>query len=219
LLLIAIACIAGKVLNIRWQDVSTTGGTLWHKYTLTGSLFILVMNSFTAMKTRGILTTAVVLTIFVGLYFGNTNFMVSSASAASSNPLQSSSHVTIQNTTTSSQDPLPGHQGHQLAMVLPPRSDGKLWVGTVTWTSSKPVELAVLHGYNNVPADATHGVPLISKPPSGAVAITLIGAEHPLEEATATFVGSAVAFHLSGAKFTVTYSVDATANAPMKIRH
>jgi hypothetical protein len=47
--------------------------------------------------------------------------------------------VTIQNTTTSSQEPLPEYQGHQLAMVLPPRSDGKLWVGTVTWTSSKPV--------------------------------------------------------------------------------
>jgi hypothetical protein len=194
---------------------------------LTGSLFILVMNPFTEMKTRlGILTTAVVVTIFVGLFFGNTNFMVSSASAAPSNPLQSSSHVTIQNTTTSSQDPLPGHQAHQLAMVLPPRSDGKLWVGTVTWTSSKPVELVVLHGYNNVSADAAHGVPLIATPPTGALAITLIGPKQfmpsgdPVPSGTAPFVGSAVAFHtLSGAKFTVTYSVDATANTPMKIRH
>jgi hypothetical protein len=104
-------------------------------------------------------------------------------------------------------------------MVLPPRSDGKLWVGTVTWTSSKPVELVVS-------ADAAHGVPLISKPPAGAVAITLIGPRQfmpsgdPVPSGTAPFVGSAVAFHtLSGAKFTVTYSVDATANTPMKIRH
>jgi hypothetical protein len=200
---------------------------VYYETTLTGSLFILITNSFTTMKTRlGMLTTAVVVTIFVGLFFGNTNFMVSSASAASSNPLQSSSHVTIQNTTTSSQDPLPGHQGHQLAMVLPPRSDGKLWVGTVTWTSSKPVELVVLHGYNNVSADAAHGVPLIAKPPTGALAITLIGprqfmpSANPVPSGTAPFVGSAVAFHtLSGAKFTVTYSVDATANTPMKIRH
>jgi hypothetical protein len=185
------------------------------------------MNSFTAMKTHlGILATAVVVTIFVGLFFGNTNFMVSSASAASSNPLQSSLHVTIQNTTISSQDPLPGHQGHQLAMVLPPRSDGKLWVGTVTWTASKPVELVILHGYNNVSANAAHGVPLIAIPPSGAVAITLIKPDqfmppgNPVPSGTAPFVGSAVAFHtLSGAKFTVTYSVDATANTPMKIRH
>lgn len=61
--------------------------------------------------------------------------------------------MTIQNTTTSVQDPLPGHQGHQAAVILPPRSDGKLWVGTVTWASSKLVELVVLNGYNNVSAE------------------------------------------------------------------
>jgi hypothetical protein len=177
------------------------------------------------MKTRlAILTTAVVVTIFVGLFFGNTNFMVSSASAKSSNLLQSSSHVTIQNTTTSGVDPLPGHQGHQLVMVLPPRADGKVWVGTVTWTTSKPVELVVLHPYKNLTtADAAHGVPLIAVPPSGAVAITLIKPDqfmpsgNPVPSGTAPFVGTAVAFHtLSGAKFTVTYSVDATANSPTK---
>jgi hypothetical protein len=173
-----------------------------------------------------IMITAAVATIFVGLFFGTANVVVPSAFAAPpKNPLQSSSHVTIQNTTTSSQDPLPGHQGHQLAMVLPPRSDGKLWAGTVTWTSSKPVELVVLHGYNNVSADTAHGVPLISKPPSGAVAITLIGpnqfmpSSNPVPSGTAPFVGSAVAFHtLSGAKFTVTYSVDATANTLTKTK-
>jgi hypothetical protein len=171
----------------------------------------------------GITTTAVVLTIFVGLFFGNTNIVVSSVYAAPPNPLQSLSHVTIQNTTTSSQDPLPGHQGHQAAIILPPRGDGKLWVGTVTWTSSKPVELVVLHAYKNVSTDAAHGVPLIAKPPSGAVAITLIGpnqfmpSSNPVPSGTANFVGSAVAFHtLSGAKFTVTYSVDARANSLTK---
>jgi hypothetical protein len=41
---------------------------------------------------------------------------------------------------------------------------------------------------------------------------------NPVPSGTASFVGSAVAFHtLSGAKFTVTYSLDATANTPMKI--
>jgi hypothetical protein len=183
------------------------------------------MISFTEMKTLlGILTTAVIVTIFVGLFFGNTNFMVSSASAESSNPLQSSSHVTIQNTTTSSQDPLPGHQAHQATIILPPRADGKVWVGTVTWTASKPVELVVLHPYKNLTtADAAHGVPLIAVPPSGAVAITLIKPDqfmpsgNPVPSGTAPFVGTAVAFHtLSGAKFTVTYSVDATANSPTK---
>jgi hypothetical protein len=170
-----------------------------------------------------IVATAAVLTVFVGLFFGSTNFMVPPASAQQ-DPLQSLSHVTVQNTTTSVQDPLPGHQGHQLAMILPPRSDGRLWVGIVTWTASKPVELVVLHGFTNTTTiDSTHGVPLISKPPSGAVAITLVGpnqfmpASNPVPSGTAPFVGSAVAFHtLSGEKFTVTYSVDADANTPIR---
>lgn len=169
------------------------------------------------------ITTAAVLAAFIGL-FGTTSVAVP-ALAEPASPLQTSSHVTIQNTTASAQDPLPGHQGHQAAIILPPRDDGKLWVGTVTWTASKPVELVILHAYNNLTTpDAAHGVPLIAKPPTGAVAITLIGpkqfmpSSNPVPSGTADFVGSAVAFHtLSGAKFTVTYSLDAVANTPMKI--
>jgi len=175
------------------------------------------------MKTRvSVISATVVLVAFVGLFLGTTSVAVPLASAApAKDPLQTSTHVTIQNTAVSGPDPLPGHQGHQATIVLPPRTDGKLWVGTVTWTSSKPVELVVLHGYTNVTADSAHGVPLIAKPPTGAVAITLITptqfapASDTIASGTAPFVGSAVAFHtLSGAKFTVTYSVDATANSP-----
>ncbi|MFZ0511447.1 MAG: hypothetical protein WAM14_07570 [Candidatus Nitrosopolaris sp.] len=177
------------------------------------------------MKTSvNLITTTVVLAAFVGLFFGTTSVAIPSASATpAESPLQTLTHVTIQNTTTSVQDPLPGHQGHQAAIILPPRDDGKLWVGIVTWTASKPVELVVLHGYTNVTTDSAHGVPLIAKPPTGALAITLIGpnqfmpSSNPVPSGTAPFVGSAVAFHtLSGAKFTVTYSLDATANTPTK---
>ena len=60
-------------------------------------------------------------------------------------------------------DPLPGHSTHQLVMALPPRGDGKVWVGPVSWTASKPVEIVVLHGYNSsVTADTAHGQPLIA---------------------------------------------------------
>jgi hypothetical protein len=142
-------------------------------------------------------------------------------------PLQSETHVTVQNTTTSVQDPLPGHQGHQLALILPPRSDGKVWVGTVTWTSSKPVELVVLHGYTNVTsADAAHGVPLKAPFGSGAVAITLIAPSQsgtivsgPVPSGSVPFAGTAVALHtLSGQRFTATYTVDATANSLTKTK-
>ena len=123
--------------------------------------------------------------------------------------------VTIQKTGVSDTDPLPGHSGHQLVMALAPRSDGKVWVGTVTWTASKPVEVVVLHGYNsNVTADAAHGQPLTAPFGSGAVAISLIktASGTPVASGTMPFAGNALAFHtLSGDKFTVTYTVDATA--------
>jgi hypothetical protein len=54
-----------------------------------------------------------------------------------------------------------GNSGHQLVMALPPRTDGKVWVGVVTWSSSKPVEVLVFQGYNSsVTPDSAHGQPL-----------------------------------------------------------
>jgi hypothetical protein len=180
------------------------------------------------MKRSVSLTTAtVVMTIFAGLFFGTAGVVVPSALAAPpKSPLQTSSHVTIQNTTISGQDPLPGHQGHQAALILPPRADGKLWVGTITWTASKPVELVVLHGYTNVTSDAAHGVPLKAPFGSGAVAITLIAPSQsgsivsgPVPSGSVPFAGTAVALHnLNGQKFTATYTVDAVANTPTKTK-
>jgi hypothetical protein len=123
--------------------------------------------------------------------------------------------VTIQKTGVSSPDPLPGHSAHQLVMALPPRTDGKVWVGTVTWTASKPVEVVVLQGYNSsVIADTAHGQPLTAPFGSGAVAISLVKTPSgtPIASGSMPFAGNALAFHtLSGAKFTVTYTVAATA--------
>jgi hypothetical protein len=123
--------------------------------------------------------------------------------------------VTLQKTGISDTDPLPGHSGHQLVMALAPRSDGKVWVGTVTWTASKPVEVVVLHGYNSsVTADAAHGQPLTAPFGTGTVAISLIktASGTPVASGAMPFAGNALAFHtLSGEKFTVTYTVDATA--------
>jgi hypothetical protein len=124
--------------------------------------------------------------------------------------------VTIQKTGVSSTDPLPGHSAHQLVMALPPRSDGKIWVGTVTWTASKPVELVVLQGYNStVKPDSEHGSPLTAPiGPGKEVAISLVKTNSgtPVASGSFPFAGNAVAFHtLSGAKFTVTYTVAATA--------
>ena len=138
-----------------------------------------------------------------------------SASQTSSGGEQADT-VTIQKTAESTVDPLPGHSAHQLVMALPPRGDDKVWVGTVTWSASKPVEVVVLHGFNStVKPDSEHGSPLTAPMgPGKEVAISLVKTNSgtPVASGSMRFVGNAVAFHtLSGAKFTVTYSLDAVA--------
>jgi hypothetical protein len=139
-----------------------------------------------------------------------------SSGSGSGGEEQQSDTVTIQKTAESTVDPAPGHSGHQVVMALPPRDDGKVWVGTVTWTASKPVEIVVLHGYNStVKPDSEHGSPLTTSiVPGKEVAISLVKTSSgtPVASGSMTFVGNVVGFHtLSGAKFTVTYSLDAVA--------
>jgi hypothetical protein len=152
---------------------------------------------------------------------GNTTGNATSAKPASSSmqsPAASAANVTgnvtIQKTGVSNKDPLPGHSAHQLVMALPPRSDGKVWVGTVTWTASKPVEVVVLHMYNSsITADAAHGQPLIAPFGNGSVAISLVKTPSgtPVASGSMPFAGNALAFHtLNGDKFVVTYTADAT---------
>ena len=56
---------------------------------------------------------------------------------------------TAQKTAVSNAGKLPIHQSHQVVTVLPPRTDEKVWVGTVTWASSKPIEVEMWHFYNS----------------------------------------------------------------------
>ena len=52
-------------------------------------------------------------------------------------------------TITSSQDPGQGHQNHQLALILSP-NEGTLYDGSMTFTSSQPVQIGLLHEINYV---------------------------------------------------------------------
>ena len=166
-----------------------------------------------ALGGLGVITTTTVNAQVPGMTTSQENTTTAQQQSTPATP--TSDTVTIQKTGVSSPDPLPGHSAHQLVMALPPRSDGKVWVGTVTWTASKPVEVVVLHGYNSsVTADAAHGQPLTAPFGNGAVAISLIKTPSgtPVASGTMPFAGNALAFHtLSGDKFTVTYTVDATA--------
>ena len=137
------------------------------------------------------------------------------SSSSSSNPPD---HYVVQKTAASDKDPLPGHSSHQLVMAIPPRTDGKIWTGTISWTASKPVELVILHKYDNasVTANKTFAKPLTAPFGGGEVAISLfkVPSNSPVNSGSVNFVGNAVAFHtLNGAKFIVTYTADARAES------
>ncbi|MGA7367847.1 MAG: hypothetical protein WBX01_01870 [Nitrososphaeraceae archaeon] len=144
--------------------------------------------------------------------------LLSALSIASAQEEELPTEVVMQGTQTSMQDPLPGHEGHQLVMALPPRGDGLVWVGDATWVSSKPVEVVVLHGYNSSAVSnqtsAQFGEPLKAPFGDGEVAITLVKPDSgtPVPSGSIPFAGNALAFHtLSGDPFAVTYTIAATA--------
>jgi hypothetical protein len=84
--------------------------------------------------------------------------LLDSLSIASSPPINSSSFILqvfaqdqevpykVQNTIASAytsksiQDPLPGHEMHQVVTAAPSRSDGKIYSGLVTFSASVPVK-------------------------------------------------------------------------------
>jgi hypothetical protein len=135
-----------------------------------------------------------------------------------------------QGTVASGQDPLPGHESHEIAFVLPPRNDGGVYSGVLTYTASKPVEVVVLHNYdpqNSTDVPEAYGTELTSPLPdgSGNVAITLFQPpyEAGINSASVPFTGNALALHmLEDDPFTATYTVNAfatqaeNANAPLE---
>ena len=90
------------------------------------------MNKLTVILIIGILTTGI--------------FFVSSTSDQFVDA-GSRKKIHFTQTLTSSQDPGQGHENHQLAFVLSPNK-GTLYDGSMTFTSSEPVQIVVLHEIN-----------------------------------------------------------------------
>ncbi len=106
-------------------------------------------------------------------------------------------------TITSSQDPGQGHQNHQLALILSP-NEGTLYDGSMTFTSSEPVQLVVLHEINSQEAK---GQPIWTVNGNTVYGLTLIDLGE--KSGSFEFTGAALALHSSNSKeFTVTVSVD-----------
>jgi hypothetical protein len=130
--------------------------------------------------------------------------------------------LVVQNTSASKQDPVPGHAAHQLVLVAPPRQDGKVWAGVVTFTASKPVDVVVLHPYNKpqvVTTNQSFGEPLNAPNPFApgqniAISVMTKQTDRPIFSGSLPFVGTALAFHTTtGEPFTVSYSFDAEAKS------
>jgi hypothetical protein len=176
------------------------------------------------INTRLSIAIAVVVgaTLLVGSISSSSSYQTSGQQAfAQGQPQQQGDSLVLQNTTTSIQDPVPGHSGHQLALVAPPREDGKIWSGVVTFTASKPVDVVVLHPYNKPQtANQTTGEPLNAPNPFALgqnIAITLMTkqTDRPIFSGSLPFAGTALAFHTTnGEPFVVTYTVVAEAKSP-----
>ena len=117
-----------------------------------------------------------------------------------------------QGTMTSIQDPPPGHEAHQLALILPPRDDKAIYQGTLTYTASKPTEVVILQNYaNDTNVDNAYYGSVANAPlGEGLVAISLLTPEYggPIVSASIPFAGNALALHnIEGEPFVATYTV------------
>jgi hypothetical protein len=159
---------------------------------------------------------AVASIVSIGIY-SSANIFGVSASAASPLTVSSNDTYTAQKTAMSNAGKLPIHQTHQVVTVLPPRSDDKVWVGTISWASSKPIELEMWHFFNStLKPDSEHGIPVTTPYQGGNKTLAFSLLKQPsgtsLPSGTANFAASELSFHtLDGSKYTVAYTVDAVA--------
>lgn len=106
-------------------------------------------------------------------------------------------------TITSIQDPGLGHENHQLALILSPNQD-TLYDGSMTFTSSEPVQLVVLH---EIDPQQDKGQPTWSVDGKTIYGLSLIDLDK--KSGSFEFTGAALALHSPNSKeFTATVSID-----------
>ena len=106
-------------------------------------------------------------------------------------------------TMTSSQDPGQGHENHQLSLILSP-NEGTIYDGSMTFTSSEPVQIVVLH---EITSQDSKGQPTWSVDGKTIYGLSLIDLQK--KSGSFEFTGAALALHSPNSKeFTSTVSVD-----------
>jgi hypothetical protein len=115
----------------------------------------------------------------------------------------STKKVHFTQTITSSQDPGRGHENHQLALILSP-NEGTLYDGSMTFTSSDPVQIVVFH---EITSQDAKGQPTWTVDGKTVYGLSLIDLKE--KSGSFEFTGAALALHSPNSKeFTSTVSVD-----------
>jgi plastocyanin len=131
--------------------------------------------------------------------------------------------VVRQGTVISSQDPLPGHEDHQRATILPFREDGTIYSGVLTYTATEPVEIAIVNMQTlneteqsilNATDDGELGTLFTTQLDNQtSLSISYVTPSYvgsPVPSASIPFVGNAIWLHtLSGEPFASTFVVNA----------
>jgi hypothetical protein len=136
-----------------------------------------------------------------------------------------------QGTVTSSPSPLPGREGEQSAVILPPR-ENEVYAGTLTYTASEPVQVAILQMQDlnnteqqllNVTEDGFGTLLTSQLDNETSLALTIITPDYgdsPVPAASIPFAGNALLLHtLDGTPFVATYTVDAVAQQPETVNN
>jgi plastocyanin len=131
--------------------------------------------------------------------------------------------IVQQGIVTSSQDPLPGHEEHQRATILPFRPDGSVYSGVLTYTATEPVQLVILDMQTlnttertllDAAEDELETELLTSQLDNEtSIVISIITPEYgdtPVPSASIPFAGNVIWLHtLDGEPFTASYTVTA----------
>jgi hypothetical protein len=155
--------------------------------------------------------------VITGVLFASLlTILVTAQSAMAQTPTTGDS-VTMRKTATSVPGvPSPGHEDHQIVMALPSKGDDKIWVGTVSWVSSQPIEVGFLIGHNQSAEDKEHSKVETLKVSNSSDTIfastNLTGSTPQSTFGSTDFAVDQLVFHsIDNVKFTVTYAIDAIA--------
>ena len=142
--------------------------------------------------------------------------------SAIQNHINKDNKIIQQGTIISIPNPWPGHEGNQIATILPPKSNNNSsdsntvlgYTGILTYTSSKPVQIVVLHKYSIEQSKIDinkFGSGLVTPINNNTYDLTVIQPPYnssiPTYSGSIPFTGDGIVLHSFGDPFVATYRV------------